>query len=82
MLISRTRNYTLELNSFMVGSILSVTESDLILMGLLTVVVVILTVYFYPELLFTSYDPEMAAAAGVPVGVVRTGCSCSSLSLR
>jgi len=73
LLISRTRNYALELNSFIVGNILSVGTSDLVLMGGLTVVIVALVVYFYPELLYASYDPEMAAATGIPVGLVQTG---------
>ena len=73
LLISRTRNYALELNSFIVGNILSVETSDLLLMGVLTAVIVAVVVYFYPELLYSSYDRDMAAAAGIPVGVVQTG---------
>jgi len=73
LLISRARNYALELNSFIVGNILSVGTSDLVLMGALTALIVVLVTYFYPELLYASYDPEMASAAGIPVGVVRTG---------
>lgn len=73
LLISGTRNYTLELNSFLVGNILTVPTEDIIVMGVLAGVVVVTIAVFYRELLFVSYDPTMAAAAGVPVAVVQTG---------
>lgn len=73
LLISRSRNYALDLNSFIVGNILGVTSSDLVVMGMLTAVVLALAFLFYRELLFTSYDPVMAAASGVPVNLVQTG---------
>ena len=73
LLISRTRNFALELNSFIVGNILGATTTDLAVMGVLTLVVLVLTWFFYRELLYTAYDPTMAAAAGVPVAAVQTG---------
>lgn len=73
VLISRTRNFALDLNSFIVGNILGVNTTDLIIMGALTAVVVVATVYFFAELRFVAYDPEMAAASGVPVAAVQTG---------
>ena len=73
LLISRARNYALELNSFFVGNILTVPTEDLVVMGVLAGVVLAMTLVFYRELLFTAYDPTMAAATGVPVGLVQTG---------
>jgi len=73
LLISRSRSYALDLNSFVVGNILGVSSSDLVVMGILTGLVVLLTFLFYRELLFAAYDPVMAAASGVPVGLVQTG---------
>ncbi len=73
LLISRARNYTLELNSFLVGNILTVPSEDVIVMGILSGIVVVLIAIFYRELLFVAYDPTMAAAAGVPVALVQTG---------
>ncbi len=55
------------------GNILGVSQDDLILMGILTAIVLGLTLVFYRELLFTSYDPVMAAASGVPVNLVHMG---------
>ena len=73
LLISRARNYTLELSSFLVGNILTVPTEDIIVMGALSVVVVVVMLMFYREMLFVAYDPTMAAAAGVPVALVQTG---------
>ena len=73
LLISSSRSYALDLNSFIVGNILGVSQDDLILMGILTAIVLVLTLVFYRELLFTSYDPVMAAASGVPVNLVHMG---------
>ena len=73
LLISRARNYALELNSFIVGNILTVQDEDLLLMGALAAVVLVATLVFYGELLYTSYDPTMAAASGVPVAAVQAG---------
>ncbi len=73
LLISRTRNYTLDLTSFLVGNILTVPTEDIIVMAVLSIVVVVLMVIFYREMLFVAYDPTMAAAAGIPVALVQTG---------
>jgi len=73
LLISRARNYTLELSSFLVGNILTVPTEDIIVMGVLSAVVVVVMAIFYREMLFVAYDPTMAAAAGVPVAIVQTG---------
>ncbi|MXZ88457.1 MAG: metal ABC transporter permease [Dehalococcoidia bacterium] len=73
LLISRTRNYTLDLTSFLVGNILTVPVEDIIVMAVLSIFVVVMMVIFYREMLFVAYDPTMAAAAGIPVGLVQTG---------
>lgn len=73
LIISSARNYSLQLNSFFVGNILGVTDSDLALMAILAVVVVAAVLLFYRELMFTAFDPVMAEATGVPVTIVHTG---------
>ena len=73
LLISRARNYTLDLSSFLVGNILVVPTDDIIVMVVLSSIVVVVMIIFYREMLFVAYDPTMAAAAGVPVALVQTG---------
>lgn len=73
LLISRARNYAVELNAFIIGNILGVTGAELLLMAALTAVVLATVLLFYRELLYSSYDPETAAALGVPVAAAQTG---------
>ena len=65
--ISRERNYTGDLFSFVFGNVLAVTWNDVYLTGGIGALVLAFVAIFYKELLFTSYDPAMAAAAGLPV---------------
>ena len=73
LLISRARNSALDLQTFIVGDILGVATTDLVIMGALAAVIVAATTYFYAELQYTAYDPEMAAASGVPVAAAQSG---------
>ena len=73
MLISASRSYTVDLFSFVFGDVLGVGWDDIGVMLGLTALVLALVVVFYRELLFTAYDPTMAAAAGVPVALVQYG---------
>lgn len=73
MLISVSRSYTVDLFSFVFGDILGVGWGDVRVMLVLGAVVLVLVAVFYRELLFTAYDPTMAAASGVPVAVVQYG---------
>lgn len=70
MLISASRSYTVDLFSFVFGDVLGVSWADIRVTAALTALVVALVVVFYRELLFTAYDPTMAAASGVPVAAV------------
>lgn len=73
LLISRERTFALDLSAFLVGNILGVVDDDLYVMGGLTAFIVLAIAYFFAELRFVAYDPEMAAASGVPVPLVQTG---------
>lgn len=73
MLISASRSYTVDLFSFVFGDVLGVGWSDIRVISALAAVVLALVALFYRELLFTAYDPTMAAASGVPVAAVQYG---------
>lgn len=73
LIISSARNYALELNSFIVGNILGVSDQDLVLMAILTAIVLLAVLAFYDELLFAAYDPVMAEASGVRVNLAHAG---------
>ena len=73
LIISRQANYTVDLFSFVFGNVLGVGRDDLLLIALMGLVVLAVVALFYRQLLFTAYDPTMAAASGVPVGLVQYG---------
>ena len=73
LLISSQRTFTINLRALLVGNILGAPLSDIFLMAALAAVVLVAAVWFFPELRFVSYDPEMAAVAGVPVTAFRIG---------
>lgn len=67
LLIGLSRGYNVELFSYLFGSILAVTPTDLWVTLTLSVVVLSAVGLFYKELLFLTFDEEMAAVAGIPV---------------
>ncbi len=71
--ISRQDNYTGDLFAFVFGSVLSVTWDDVWLTAAIGVAILAFVVVFYKELLFTAYDPAMAAASGLPVAAFQYG---------
>ena len=67
ILIDLTPGYNVDLMSYLFGSILTVPESDLIIMLGLGAVMIVLVTYYYQDLLAMSYDEEFALIRGVPV---------------
>ena len=72
-IVSRQENYTIDLFSFVFGQVLGVSWSDLAVMAVMGLVVIALVAVFYKELLFTAYDPTVAAAAGIPTRLMEYG---------
>ena len=73
VIISRQENYTADLFSFVFGNVLGVSWGDLQLMAVVGAIVIALVAAFYKELLFTAYDPIVAAATGVPTRLMEYG---------
>ncbi len=72
-IVSLQENYTVDLFSFVFGQVLGVSWGDLALMATMGLVVIALVAAFYKELLFTAYDPTVAAAAGIPTRLMEYG---------
>lgn len=53
--------------SYLFGSVLTVNDSELVIVAVVTVTVLALTFGFRKELFLVSYDEEVARAAGLPV---------------
>jgi manganese/iron transport system permease protein len=57
----------IDLNHFLFGNILGVSESDLITTLVISVIVIATIILIYKELLFHSFDPLGAKSVGLPV---------------
>jgi len=62
-----------DLFAFLFGDILSVTFSDVVRTGIITIIVLFLVQFFYKELLFYTFDPLGAQAVGLPVSWIYFG---------
>ncbi len=69
-LMSRQKNYTVDLQSFLFGDILSVGPKDLWVIVALGAVVAATIVVLFRPLLYTSFDPVVAQASGMRAGRV------------
>lgn len=67
ILIDLTPGYSVDLMSYLFGSILSVPLSDIWYMGALALAIVVTVVLFYKEFLAMSYDEEFSFVVGIPV---------------
>lgn len=67
LLLDKTPGYNVDLMSYLFGSILTVPVSDIWLMLVLSIGIILITGYFYNDLLAMSYDEEFAQVRGVPV---------------
>jgi ABC-type Mn2+/Zn2+ transport system permease subunit len=73
LLISTIKGYVGDLMSFLFGNVLAVTPSDLAIVAVMTLLVVLALAATYKEMLFATFDPLGAQAAGYPVGLLEYG---------
>jgi len=64
--IGLTPGYTPDLFSYLFGSILTVSTSNLIMMGVLDAIIIIVVLLLYKEFLAISFDQEFGTALGLP----------------
>ena len=67
IMLDLTKGYYVDLMSYLFGSILAVSKSDLFLMLILDILIVVLVTLLYKEFLGISYDNEYVQISGVPV---------------
>ncbi len=67
VIISRVPGYSGSLQQFLFGSIAGVTNSDLVVVGVATAVVIAVLIGFHKEFVAVSLDREMAQASRLPV---------------
>ena len=64
-LMSRQRTYSIDLQSFLFGDILSVNHQDVLMIVALALFVAFVTAVLWRALLYTSFDPIVAQASGM-----------------
>jgi ABC-type Mn2+/Zn2+ transport system permease subunit len=70
LFIGLMHGYNVDLFGYLFGSILAVTREDLWIMLGVGAGIVLVVAVFFKELLFVSFDPEMAEVTGVPAGKI------------
>lgn len=65
--VDLTPGYNVDLMSYLFGSILAVSNDDLLYMTVLLIFIVLIVVFFYREILSVSYDSQYANLRGVNV---------------
>lgn len=66
-LISRVRKFTTNFEAALFGNVLGVTTQDVAVIALVSVVTLALVLFFYKELLFVTFDREVAYVYGIRV---------------
>ncbi|MDE2573330.1 MAG: metal ABC transporter permease [bacterium] len=69
-LMSQLKNYAVDLQDYLFGNILGVSQLDLTLTLLLAGIVAVVLVVFWRDLLYTSFDPVVAQTSGIPTAWV------------
>ena len=70
-----TPGYTPNLMSFLFGSILSVGQSDIIIMVALTTITALFFILYYRPIIYSAFDPEFSKINGLPVAFFRYAMS-------
>ena len=70
--VDLTPGYNVDLMSYLFGSILAVSRSDLWFMGLLLLLILVVIHRWYREILAVSYDSDYAALRGIPTRAIYT----------
>jgi manganese/iron transport system permease protein/iron/zinc/copper transport system permease protein len=72
-LISKKRTFTRNFEAALFGNILGVSRQDILIIAAVTASVALAIFIFYKQLLFTTFDEEIAAVSGVNTKWIETG---------
>jgi len=70
VLISLAHGFNVDLFSYLFGSILTVRQTDLLIISTLGIIIAILLLTFYKELVYVSFDEESAKVSGIPTRLI------------
>lgn len=72
VLLSLSRGFKTSILNYLFGSIVTVTNSDVYTIGILSILVTLMIVGFYKELVYVTFDEEAARVSGIPVKFINT----------
>lgn len=70
VLISFAHGFGVDLFSYLFGSITTVKQTDVYIIGVLGILVIVSIVAFYKELLYVTIDEEAAKVSGIPTKLI------------
>ena len=70
MFVFLTPGYAPNLMSYLFGSILTVSTLDILLMSALSIILILIFIFFYRIILFISYDQEYARTHNIAVSLI------------
>ena len=70
VLTSLARRMNLSLFTYLFGSILTITNTDLLIIGITGACVIVLVIMLYKELFTLTYDEDIAKVSGLPVNLL------------
>ncbi len=72
VLLSLAHGFNTNLFNYLFGSILTVTINDIYIIATLAVILIITLLLFYKELIFVSFDEDVAKVSGLPTRLINT----------
>lgn len=72
VLISLAHGFNVSLLNYLFGSIVTVKQTDLVIIGILGAVIVTVLYLFYKELVYITFDEESAQVSGIPTRFINT----------
>lgn len=72
VLISLSKGFNADLMSYLFGSILAISETDILLIFIAGAITLLAIAIFYKEFVYLSFDEEAAKASGIPTEQLNT----------
>ncbi len=72
VLIGFGHGFNVDLFSYLFGSILTVRQTDVLIIFAMSIVIIVTLLMFYKELVYISFDEDAAKVSGIPVRVFNT----------
>jgi zinc transport system permease protein len=72
VLLSLSHGFNANLFNYLFGSIVTVTQNDVYIIGTLGIIVILSVVLLYKELVFITFDQDAAKVSGLPIKTINT----------